>query len=791
MFKTYLKIALRRLIKYKKFSVINILGLAIGLACFLMILLWAKDELSYDKFHKNADNIYMVVRQELKQKSAVTSLVLGPALRDELPEVVDSTAYCNLPDSFKSYFKNGDFGAEENVGLTDSRFFSVFSFPLIKGDPGSVFQDPMSVVMTERMARKYFGDADPTGKSLEMTFLGRTFSLHVTGILKNLPSNSHLQREILQPVEFIRSFGIKWDNWYNQTVTNYILTNGAVDTVALSEKIRECKMQHYEEANIDYSLIPLEQLHLHTSDIGFFSTTGDIRYVYFFCVIAGFILLIACMNYANLSNALSLKRTREIGIQKVVGAQRSHLIWQHFGETFLLTFLAMVLALLIVEFAMPVLNQLVGKQLSLDYSSTRLWTILLLLVLGTGILSSLLPAWFISGFQLLPMLRGTLNRNSAQMNFSSCFVIVQFAASIVIIVSTIVVYHQLKYVQYSDLGYDQENIVCVKLRESISSQYDAFRQELLKNPSILSVCRSEPLNAKGMGKTSDLRWSGLGAERLSTWVLHVDDQFAPTYGIEMLEGRFYDEATYPTDATQAFVVNERAMKVMGFESIAGETISMWGRTGTVIGVAKDFHFASFHHEIEPLVFYIPKTAERQDRLRELSVRVAPNSIPQALNYIKKTWRSFGPGEPFNYYLFDDSLNESYQAEQRMGVLFRGFAMLAIFIACLGLYGLIALTIEQKVKEIGIYKTLGAGIGDITIRLTKRYLRMVIIANLVAWPAAYYFMHRWLEDFPYRVQISAWPFLLTGLAVLLIASLTISWQAIRAATANPVESLRYE
>ena len=790
MFKTYLKIAFRRLTKYKKYSFINILGLAIGLACFLMILLWAEDELSYDKFHENADNIYMVVRDEPKQKMGVTSWLLGPALREELPEVVDSTAICNLPDSFKSYLKRGGFGAEESVGLTDSRFFSVFSFPLLQGDPETVFEDPNSVVMTERMARKYFGDGNPMGQSLELTFLGKTTTVHVTGILKNFPANTHLKKEILQPLEFVRSYGFNWDQWYNQSITTYIVTGGSVDTTSLSEKIGKCKQRHYEEDNVSYDLIKLTQLHLHASDIGFFHSSGDIKYVYFFSAIAGIILLIACMNYTNLSNALSLKRTREIGIQKVVGAQRSHLVLQHFGETMILTMLAMGLALLLIEFLTPSLNQWIGKQLSIDLSSVHMWGVLLVLTLGTGVISSLLPAWFISGFQLLQMLRGTMSRKSMQGNFASGFVIAQFALSIVIIVSTIIVYNQLKYIQYSDLGYQKENIICVKLKEGISSQYNAFRQKLLTNSSILSICRSEPFNAQSLGKTGNFRWRDSEGERVSTWVLHVNDQFAATYGLHMLEGRFFSDA-YPTDATQAFVVNEKAMKVMGFETMVGETVSMWGRTGTLIGVVKDFHFASFHHEIEPLVFNIPQASDLDNRLREMSVRVAPGAIPQTLQYLERTWKSFAPDEPFNYYLFDDNLNKNYLAEQRMGALFRGFAVLAIFIACLGLYGLIALTIEQKVKDIGIYKTMGAGIADIVIRLTKRYLRMVIIANLVAWPAAYFFMSRWLQDFPYRIQISVWPFLLTGLAVLLIASLTISWQAIRAATANPIESLRYE
>ena len=794
MFKNYLKIAFRNLIKHKKFTFINILGLAIGLTCFILIMLWVQDELSYDRFHKNADHIYLALRGTDGEITGISSELLASAVKKDIPEVMDATSYISFPSTIKSLLKNGDTAFEEEIAGIDNRFFEIFSFNFTSGDNKDALQTPNSIILTESMKDKYFGDEDVLGKSLEFSILGQTRSMKVTGIIEDIPHNSFFSREIFISISFFEQFGISWKDWNSSAPHTFVLTHSDINTDILANKIAQCEKQNSGKndlKSLHYSLLPLKKIHLHATDIEFLSTTGDIKTVNIFSLIAIIILLIACMNYMNLSNALSLKRTKEIGIHKVVGANRFHMIRQYLGETVILTLLALGFALILVELFLPSINQISGKTLTTSYFNYEFLIMILATTVVTSVVAGLYPSIFISGFKPIQILKGRFYIGKGNINLRKGLVIFQFTLSIIMMVSTIIVFSQLGFIRNSKLGYDKENIVCINLNGDISAKYESFKNKLLTSGEIINVSRSEPVDINGLTETYEFKYStDIGEKQLSVWVIHCDNELASTYHMELLEGRFYSDK-FPTDRTDAFVINEAAFKSMGKEASLGQEVDLWGRKGRLIGVVKDFHFGSFHKKIEPLVFMIPEPQQAGHRLRELSIRIRPNSIHKSLSLIENTWKTFYPDQSFNYTFLDDKLNASYHAEKRMGELFKYFSFLAIFIACLGLYGLTAFTIEQKTKDIGVYKVLGADISNIVYRLSKNYVLWILSANLIAWPITYYAMSKWLQNFAYHVNMSWWMFSLAGGIVLVVALLAISWQAIRAATANPVEALKYE
>jgi putative ABC transport system permease protein len=792
MLKNYLKTGIRNLFKHKKYSLINILGLAIGFTGFILIILWVQDELSYDMFHKNAGNTYLVLRSANNKVSAITSKLLGPAIKSDLPEIINETDYAPLPESFKPFLQYEDKGFEENLAVTDPRFFQVFSFKFIQGNPRTAFDNPNSIIMTVRMAKKYFGDSDALGKSLTLTFVGIKKIIKVTGVIENVPHNTQFQRDFFLPMDFITQFGANWDAWYNYNVQTFILTGGKIDNSSLEKKILECENRHAGNINLGttgYSILPLSKMHLYSNNIEFFNSTGDIKYVYIFSIVAFIILLIACVNYVNLTNAFSLKRIKEIGIRKVVGAKLKDLIFQYYGETLIITITALGFSLLLIKVLLPALNNLSGKELSVNYTGLEFISLIILITFITTLISGVYPAIFATRFRPLQILKGKFQSKSDGLNLQKGLVILQFALSIAIITCTFIVMRQLNFIRNADLGFDKENIIAIKVNGDIYGKYDAFKNKLLSNPGILSISRSEPMDEKSLGNTEGINWEGK-KKRFISWLLHVDQDFAKTYKIKMREGRFYSEQ-YPSDETGAYVINEAAEKGMGFQSAVGKEIFVWGRKGRIIGVTKDFNFGSLHDLIEPVILRIPDPNQRNIFYRELSVRVNPRSVQESLDYLKETWKSFFPDQPFSFYFVDESQNANYLTEQRMADIFKYFSILAIFIACIGLYGLTAFMIEQKIKDIGIHKVLGANVTKIVFMLSKKYMLWIIISNAIAFPAAYYFMNKWLQDFAYRVGMSWWIFILAGVIALMIALTTVSIQAVKAAMANPIESLRYE
>jgi putative ABC transport system permease protein len=792
MLKNYLKIAFRNLFRHKTFSFINIIGLAIGFTGFILIILWVQDELSYDKFHKNANNTYLVLRTSNDKVSAITSKLLGPAIKSEIPEITNETDYAPLPEAFKPFLQYQGKGFEELFALTDPHFFEVFNFKFIKGNPYTAFDDPNSIIMTEKMAKKYFGDSDAIGKSLILNFVGIKKIVKITGVLADIPHNTQFQRNLILPLDFIKQFGANWDAWYNFSVQTFILTNGKIDKPELEKKILECENRHAANLKLGttgYSLFPLSKIHLYSSNLEFFVSTGDIKYVYIFSVVAYLILLIACMNYINLTNAFSLKRTKEIAIKKVVGAKRIDLILQYYSETLIVTVASLCLSFLLVEMLLPLMNRLSGKQLSVNYTNPEFIISVIIITFITIIVSGIYPAIFALRFRPVQILKGKYQNKSEGFNLQKGLVILQFALSIAILICTLVVMQQLKFIRNADLGYDKENIIDIKVNGNIYDKYDAFKSRLLSNPEILSISRSEPMDGKSLSTTEGIDWGGK-QKRFRAWLLHVDPDFAKTYKIQIKEGRFYSDE-YPSDETSAYVINETAEKEMGLQPAIGKEITVWGRKGKIIGVTKDFNFSSLRDLIEPVILRIPDSNQRNIFYRELSVRINPHTVNKSVKYVQDTWKSVFPGEPFNFYFVDESQNANYLAEQRMDDIFKYFSILAIFIACIGLYGLTAFMIERKIKDIGIHKVLGANVMKIVFMLLKKYLLWIIISNVIAWPVAYYFINKWLQSFAYRVELSWWMFILSGIIALAIALVTVSSQAIKAANTNPVDTLRYE
>ncbi len=797
MFKNYLKIAIRNLIKYKKYSLINISGLAIGLASVMLILIWVQDELSFDKFHTNSEQIYLSVRSENGDTSVVTPIQFAQTLKSEIPEVLNATAYVSFQEAVPCYLEYKDKGFTETFALIDSEFFNIFSFEFLSGDIQSSFVNLNSLILTEKMAQKYFGTSDAVGKSLQLTILGHTKILTITGILKNLPKNTHFKQDIYLNrkimVEILKQSGVKdWDSWGNRSVSTYIQVQKNTDISQQEQKLTKCEQSHLPNQdlkNLSYSLLPLEDIHLHGNQINDLHATGDIRNIYIFLIIAFVILLIACINYINLSNVLMLRRTKEIGIQRIVGAKQIQLVFQYLGESFIVTIIAMGFSIVLSQLSLPLLNQISSKSLSISYTDPKFLLMLFVLSIITSLLTGISPAVMMSSFQPIQILKGKFKTGGKKFNLGKAMIIFQFTLSIIIIISTVLVFNQLNFMLNGDLGFDKENIICLKAQGDVQTKYNAFKSQLLKNPNIQSVTRTEPMSIQSIGATEGISWPGK-IDNFSIKMINCDIDYDKTYKIEMADGRFYSEE-YPLDRKNAYVLNEAAVKEMGLESPIGNPLKVWNREGTIIGIVKDFHYFPFHHKIDPLVMRIPDKQEENLYYREFSIRVQSHSISSTLDILKAQWKVYYPTEKFDYYFFDDSLNTNYQAEQRMGNIFKYFSILAIFIACLGLYGLTAFTIEQKTKDIGIHKIMGATIPKIILLLLKNYFWLIVVANIFAWSIAWYTMDKWLQNFAYRIDMTIWPFLLAGLAALAIALLTVIWQAIKAATANPVDALKYE
>jgi len=713
MLKNYLKIALRNIKRHKGYSFINIVGLAIGMACCILILLWVQDELSYDRFHENADDIYRVIQDinfaDHSTTWTITQGPLGPSLKEDFPEIINATRITDR--GFRLTYD--DKGYDEEVGMADGSLFEMFTFPLVKGDPATALSDPFCIVLTEEMAAKYFGDEDPIGKTIKAN---NQWDFQVTGVMKNVPHNSHLQFDFLIPFIFGRELNYTVDRWGNSQFRTYVqLPKGALAQDVISKISGYLFEKPTIEKDARLNLQPLTRIHLY-SNYEFDSAHGDITYVTLFSLIAFFILLIACINFMNLATARSGNRAKEVGMRKVAGAHKIDIIRQFYGESILLASIALLLAVVLVWLLLPVFNNLAAKELSLDIP---------------GNLSILLG--------------------------------------------------------YRKLGYDKEYMIYFGMRGDTREKFDSVKNELLQNPNILGVTASSNVPTYGYTFSNSLwRWEGQNPdEEILMRAVFIDIDYLKSFGMEIAEGRSFSKE-FPTDATEAIMVNEEAVKVMGMESPVGKRLSLQDQNFKIIGVVKNYHFMPLRQEIDPLILlYYPQYCG------VLFARLKSDHIPQTIGYIEDVCKKFAPGYPFNYHFLDEALDRLYRSEQRIGTLFRYFSILAILISCLGLLGLASFMAEQRTKEIGIRKVLGATASNIVALLSKEFTKWVIVANIFAWPIAYFALSKWLQSYAYKTNIALLSFVLSGALALLIALATVSYQSIKAALANPVDSLRYE
>jgi len=804
MLKNYLKIALRNLLRHKGYSLINILGLAVGMASCILILLYVHDELSYDKYHEKADQIYRVTR-EWFNSDGTSSLHLGhvappigPLLKNDFSDIRQMV---RITDGNNPLIRHQDkVFQEERFYFADPNIFEIFTLPLLKGDPQNVLADPNGVVITPAMARKYFGDEEPLGKVLN---IDSQADLKVTGIMQEVPANSHFHFDFLGSMKLLEQVfgGDEFRNWGSNNYATYLLFPKDYQTENFKKAIPDFIGRHHPNGKeaIPQTTLHLQRLadiHLHSQLDSEIEANGNIVYVYIFSAIAFFLLLIACINFMNLATARSANRAKEVGLRKVVGADRRQLIRQFLGETVVMALIALLLAVVLVEVALPKFNAFAGKELALR-SQGMLFILASLLgvTLFVGIVAGSYPAFFLSHFQPVDVLKGQ-KIGSTRSRFRSVLVVFQFAISIILVVGMGVVYNQLEYCRNKNLGLNKEHIVVLPADQNIVQRYPDIRNQLLQHPQIAGVAASKRvpsgrlLDSSG-GSVIDGEKSAPLNFRIAN--VRVDHSFIDTYGMQMAAGRNFS-TEFPTDSTEAFILNETAVKKIGWpspEAAVGKPFQYGNRRGRIIGVVKDFHYESLHQPITPIILYIVPQS-----FNSISVKIRaeqPANIAATLEFLKQKWQEYRPNFPFQYSFIDERYEQLYQSEHRLGQIFGTFSLLAVFIACLGLFGLASYTAEQRTKEIGVRKVLGASLGNIVLLLSKEFARLVAVATLVSWPIAYYAMSRWLQEFAYRININhqSLTFLLAALLAFAIALITVSFQSIKAAMTNPVEALRYE
>jgi putative ABC transport system permease protein len=805
MFKNYLLIAFRNLYRHKIFSFINIAGMAVGMAACMLIAAYILYEFSYDQYHRQADSIYRLIVEKQKEDHTVRNVMvhsaLAPVLQKEFPEV---KAFVHI-NKTELQFKYGNNLIQANGLVAGPDIFQIFSFPLISGDVNLVLSEPNTIVISERIARTYFAGKNPVGLVVEnaVSYGPASASYTIIGVMKEIPANTHLQADVIVASKWKPDASLNWNAY--RSSPQYILLEKGTKSEDLLQKMDALYKKYAFPENVSIRLQKLTDIHLHSDFEDEFAVTSDVRYMYIFIVAALLILLIGCINFVNLTTARSLHRAREVGVRKVLGAFRSQLIQQFLGESFLLFTIALLMGILLAKLVIPHLSSFVGIPSTTGIFHTYETGLLVLgLILIIGLLAGAYPAFYLSAQNPVFVLKGVLKTSMLNTWMRKILVVLQFTISVVLIIATLVVYNQLHYISTKRLGFDKEQLIIIPQR--MGPKAAAFKQELLRFSGIENVAFSSWNPKQGFGGMSSMDDPKHPGQDITFDFISADYDFINTLGMELVEGRNFS-AEHPVDdgryidslskdakgddwmnaiSMQSIILNETTVKRLGLQSPVGQQLQLPALQGTVIGVVKDFHGKSLHHEVKPVV--ISAYAEYGGNG---FIRVRPNNIPAALSYIEKQWKTFFPRQEFEFAFMDDYLQQLYMAEQRLSKLFGVFAFLGISIACLGLFGLATFTAEQRTKEIGIRKVLGAGIADIVALLSKDFIKLVLLAFLIASPLAWYLMHQWLQDFAYRIDISPWIFLLASVIALLIALLTVSYQSIKAALANPVKSLRSE
>ncbi|NIM59325.1 MAG: FtsX-like permease family protein [Candidatus Aminicenantes bacterium] len=794
MFKNYLKITLRIIKRYKGYSFINITGLAVGLACCILILLWVRNELSYDTFHEKGERIFKVTIESHQPDGRIeplssTQFPLAPALKERYPDIQEATRIFKAKALVRYGAKAFN---EDRFFFTNPSFFEMFTFPLVRGNPQTALSGANSIVITENMAQKYFGNKDPIGKVLAVN-VNRDFV--VTGVMKNIPANSHIQFDFLVPGGILENLSRKrlrqeWDasglnSWGSTYVDTYVMTQEFSSFLDVEQKISGFLKEVGTRQFLSRWMLrmqPLFQVYL-------FPINGSntvVKYLTIFTIIALVVLMIACINFMNLTTAHSSKRAQEIGMRKVVGARRGDIVKQFVGEAFLISLVSSGVAVFLVSVFLPVFNILSGKQLSFtDSVDLSLLLGLLGITALAGGLSAIYPALFLSSFRPIEILKGSLSSGLKKALFRRVLVVVQFSLSIIFIIGTIVIYSQLEYMRKKDLGYNKENLIYLSLQGDIQNKYQLLKNELVQSPNVMSATASNALPLFLDTGAGGLDWEGKDPKLDASYnYASVDFDFIDTFQMEIVLGRNFSKEVISD--TSNYILNETAINEMSLSDPIGKWFSMWDMEGKIIGVVKDFNFKPLRTGIKPLIL-TPKAMP----YTYLIIRIPSKNYTSAIKYLEGVWKRINPEYPFDYHFLDEDFDRLYWDEQRLGKIFGYFSCLAIFIACLGLYGLAAFVAEQKTKEIGIRKVLGASILGITVMLSKEFTKWVLLANVIAWPVAYFVMHMWLQNFAYRTHMRLWAFILSAALTLIIAILTVSYQSLKAAAANPVDSLRNE
>jgi len=785
MFKNYLLIALRNLDRQRMYSALNIVGLAIGMAAFLLIALYTQFELSFDRYHENSDRIYRIVRDG----RTLTPPPLGSALTRNFSDVEAVTGIIQDQNTLVS--RGNTHFLEKNFYWVGADIFRIFTLPFVYGNPEAALRDPSSVVISQSTAKKYFGDHNPLGETL---VVDDTMNFKVTGVFVDMPGNSHFAMDVLVPfLDYFKATGNDITSWTSNYIYTYFLLREGADPVVLEEDIhRVIVTPLMEKFGVPkpwpqiYFVQPIRDIHLKSHRQQEISVNNDMMYIILFSSIAVLILFIACINYVNLTTARSSRRGKEVGMRKVVGARRIDLVQQFMGESVFLVLLALVLTLTIVHLALPVFNNLVERQLSM---SVMLEPQFLLLLLASVAVVTLLaggyPAISISSLKPVTILKGTFASSKKGRSLRNILVLFQFSVTIVLFICTLTINHQLDFVNNYDVGYNKDNIINLRIRDgNVRRNIEALKIELLQNPNVIKIAASGRLPNNIDGFTSRALNPRLPNQETTIFYNTADYDFIDLYDIQIVQGRNFSREQ-PSDAQGVFLVNEAAVRAGEWVSPMEQSLTHWsGETGQVVGVMKDFHLRSLHSPIEPLYIFLDP-----GNFSYLSIKANPDNIPATIDYVETVMKKFSPSFPLEYFFFDQEFAKAYHPEQRMVDIFSSFAMLAILVACLGLFGLSAFTAQQRTREIGIRKVMGASVTQITVLLSREFMRWVVLANLIAWPVAWFAMDRWLQNFTLQVEQGLLTFLLSALMAFVIAILTVSVLSIRAASVSPAKTLK--
>ncbi len=796
MFNNYLKITFRNFRRQKAFSLINVIGLAVGMACCICILVYIQHELSYDSFHANADNIYRLVMNGVFSGKpfdvALSSAPIGPTLVNEFPGI-DNAVRFHHRDRTPVKYKEKQF-FEEGIFWADKTVFEVFGFPLIKGNPETVFENPFSAVITQETANRYFGREDPLGKIIQFN---RNEEYTITGVMKDVPDNSHFAFDFLLSFETLLTSNQRltqsWTQFINYT---YLLLKEETTPKELEKKISALNEKHMgfnpEEIgwNLTFTLQPLKSIHLHSNLQGEITGNSSIAYIYIFSSIAFLILFLACINFMNLATARSTNRAKEVGLRKVLGAVRSKLIKQFIGESLIYSFISLLFAIILAEFFLYFFSSLFGRALKISYFEIP-WIIpgFICIAFFVGLVSGIYPAFVLAGFQPSKVIKGGFDSFHKRKNFRNVLVVFQLALSTFLITGTGIIFKQTTFMKNQRLGINKEHIIVLQMLDgSVRRSISTIKQELKDLPGVINVTASSHVPG----------WEGLSAAHLPEGfslaetqimrVINVDNNFLDTMGIKLIAGRNFSPE-FTSDSQESVLINEKAAKNFGWDDPLGKRIQeIYGQklTKTVIGVVKDFHMSSLHTPIEPM--YINNS---YPEIEAISLRLSSDDVPKQVDLIRSKWKELVPLAPFDYFFLDESFDNLYRAEERLSRLFFNFSLLAIFIACLGLFGMACFSAEHRTKEIGIRKMLGASTSGLVVMLIKDLIKLIFIASLVAWPIIFLASKTWLQNFAYRTNIGSGIFLLSAILISFVALGTVSYQAIKAAFANPVDSLRYE